>query len=293
MITPRQTRLFRAEDLRAFQRTIRRRANHTDVWRARSCGVIVPSAAAADQLRRTFENHRLLSSSPADRALVLPQILTRSGWYDAMHARLPSPPRRLTDLEREVLLNAAARDAAASEVEPPFRLRAGLLVEMLALYDDLRRRDSSVDNFERVIARELERDAEDDRGAARLLKQTRFLAAAFRRYEARRDATGAVDEYALWTKLLEVAPSRPLRHIVVTIGERSVDSAGLWPADLALLTRLPLLEQIDIVATRATIAAGLLDRLEKFMPGFEEGELPHDPDEVVDHSTRTVLIAFV
>ena len=106
-----------------------------------------------------------------------------------MHSRLPSPPRRLTDLEREVLLNAAARDAAASEVEPPFRLRAGLLVEMLALYDDLRRRDSSVDDFERVLARELERDADDDRGAARLLKQTRFLAAAFRRIRgtARRD----------------------------------------------------------------------------------------------------------
>ena len=76
----------------------------------------------------------------------------------------------------------------------------------------------------------------------------------------------------------------------MTVGERSVDSAGLWPADLALLTQLPLLEQIDIVATHATIAAGLLDRLEKFMPGFEEGELPGDPDEVVDHSTRPVLV---
>ena len=89
----------------------------------------------------------------------------------------------------------------------------------------------------------------------------------------------------------EVAPSRPLRQVVVTVGERSVDSAGLWPADLALLTQLPLLEQIDIVATHATIAAGLLDRLEKFMPGFEEGELPNDPDDVVDHSTRPVLVA--
>ena len=290
MITPRQTRLFRAADLRAFQRTIRRLAGHTDVWRARSCAVIVPSAAAADQLRRTLENHRLLAASPADRALVLPHILTRSGWYDAMHSRLPSPPRRLTDLEREVLLNAAARDVAASDVEPPFRLRAGLLVEMLALYDDLRRRDSPVDDFERVLTRELQRDAEDDRGAARLLKQTRFLAAAFRGYEARREATGAVDEYALRTRLLDVAPARPLRQIVVTVGERSVDSAGLWPADLALLTQLPLLEQIDIVATHATIAAGLLDRLDKFMPGFEEGELPPDPDEVVDRSTRSVLV---
>ena len=89
-----------------------------------------------------------------------------------MHARLPAPPRRLTDLEREVLLNAAARDAVGVEVEPPFRLRAGLLVEMLGLYDDLRRRDSSVDDFERVLVRELQRDADDDRGAARLLRQT-------------------------------------------------------------------------------------------------------------------------
>jgi RecB family exonuclease len=219
----------------------------------------------------------------------MPQIVTRSGWYDAMHSRLPSPPRRLSDLEREVLLNAAARDAAATE-QPPFRLRAGLLVEMLALYDDLRRRDSSVDDFERVLVRELQRDADDDRGAARLLKQTRFLAAAFRGYEARRDATGAVDEYALRTTLLKVEPRHALRQVVVTIGERSVDPAGLWPADLALLTQLPHLAQIDIVATHATIAAGLLDRLEKFMPGFEEGDLPSDPDDVVDHSTRPVLV---
>ena len=140
----------------------------------------------------------------------------------------------------------------------------------------------SVDNFERVLVRELQRDADDDRGAARLLKQTRFLAATFRGYEARRDATGAVDEDALRAKLLDAEFSQPLRQIVVTVGERSVDAAGLWPADLALLTQLPHLEHIDIVATRATIAAGLLERLEKFMPGFEEGDLPHDPDEVVD-----------
>ena len=154
-----------------------------------------------------------------------------------MHARLPSPPRVLSELEREVLLNAAAREAAA-ELEAPFRLRAGLLVGMLAFYDDLRRRDSSVDAFERLLTRELERDADIDRGAERLLKQTAFLAAAFRGYEVRRDATGAVDECALRARLLETVPVRPLRQVVVTIGEQSVDPAGLWPADLALLTSL-------------------------------------------------------
>jgi RecB family exonuclease len=280
VITPRQTRLFRAVDLRAFQRTIRRLAQHSDISRLRNCGVIVPSVVAGDQLRRTIENHHLQSAMPPDRAVCLPQILTRSGWYDAMHERLAGPPRRLSDLEREVIMNAAARDVANSDIGAPFRLRAGLLVEMLALYDDLRRRDSSVDAFERLIARDLERDADADRGAARLLRQTRFLAASFRAYEARRDATGAVDEYTLRARLMEVPPARPLRQLIVTVGERSVDPAGLWPADLALLTRLPHLEQIDIVATRAAISAGLLERLEKFMPGFEEAELP--PDEAAD-----------
>jgi RecB family exonuclease len=289
VITPRQTRLFRAADLRTFRRTIHQLVDHPDVGRVRDSVVLVPSAAAADQLRRTVENRQLGSAAPVDRAVWLPHILTRAGWYDEMHSRLPSPPRRLGELEREVLLNAAAREAAAV-VEPPFRLRAGLLVAMLAMYDDLRRRDSSVDDFERRLTGELERDADLDRGAERLLKQTAFLAAAFRRYEARRDATGAVDEYALRARLLETVPVRPIRQVVVTIGEQSVDPAGLWPADLDLLTRLPLLERIDIVATHASIAAGLLDRLEKFMPGFEEAGSSDQPDPH-DAASNPVLVA--
>ena len=93
------------------------------------------------------------------------------------------------------------------------------------------------------------------------------------------------------TRLLDASPARPIRKVIVTVGERSVDPAGLWPADLDLLTRLPLLEHIDIVATRATIAAGLLDRLEKFMPGFEEGELENDPEDDEDRPDRPVLVA--
>jgi hypothetical protein len=200
---------------------------------------------------------------------------------------LPAPPRRLSDLEREVLLNAAAREVAQSGVGAPFRLRAGLLVEMLALYDDLRRRDVSVDTFERLLVGELERDADVDRGAERLLRQTRFLAESFRGYEARRTATGAVDECALRSWLLEIEAVRPLTQVVVTVGERSVDPSGLWPADFDLLTRLARLERIDIVATHLTIAAGLLERLEKFLPGFEEAELPLDD---ADSTGRPVLV---
>jgi RecB family exonuclease len=290
VITPRQTRLFRVADLHAFQGTIRLLADLGDVWRARSLVVIVPSIAAADQLRRTIEHHQLEDRPTSDRASCVPDILTREGWYSAMHSRLLSPPRRLSELEREVLLNAAAKEAAASNTAP-FRLRPGLLVNMLALYDDLRRRGASVDTFERLLSRDLERDADSDRGAQRLLDQTRFLAAAFREYEARRDRTGAVDEHTLRSCLLDSTPAQPFRHLIVTVGERSVDPSGLWPADFDLLARLPLVEQIDIVATQPMIAAGLLDRLEKLMPGFAEATPQQEAAGVAVASGRPVLIA--
>jgi RecB family exonuclease len=290
VITPRQTHLFRVANLREFQRAIRVLAGHADLSQLRSCAVVVPTAAAADQLRRTLENHVLQSASTADRAVLLPLILTRSGWYEEMHARLASPPRRLRDLEREVLLKAAARQVAESPSGAPFRLRAGLLVEMLDFYDELRRRGVSLDTFERLLTGDLERDADSDRGAERLLRQTTFLASAFRGYEARLAATGGVDEHALRAHLLQAEPARPLRHLILTVGERATDSGGLWPADFDLLTRAPLLERVDIVATHATIAAGLFDRLEKFMPGFEEADVPAD-EASSDLSGQPVIVA--
>jgi RecB family exonuclease/inactivated superfamily I helicase len=289
VITPRQTRLFRVATLRDFQRAIRLLAGHVEMAQLRTCAVIVPTVAAADQLRRTLEDRALQSKRSTDRALLLPLILTRSGWYDEMHARLVSPPPRLSDLEREVLLKAAARHVAESSDDAPFRMRAGLLVEMLGFYDELRRRDMSIDTFERHLTTDLERDTGNDRGAERLLAQTRFLAAAFRGYEARLAACASVDEHALRAHLLKTVPARPLRHVILTIGERTGDSAGLWPADFELLTRVPSLERVDIVATNRTLSAGLFDRLQKFMPGFDEGELPVDADPV-DFSTRPVLV---
>jgi RecB family exonuclease/inactivated superfamily I helicase len=250
--------------------------------------VIVPSAAAADQLRRTLENHILGQKASSDRAVCLPRILTRGGWYDELHARMPSPPRRLSDLEREVLLKAAAR-AADSEHSAPFRVRAGLLVQMLAMYDDLRRRNISIETFERLVAGDLQRDADVDRGAERLLRQTRFLAAAFRGYEARLAESGGVDEHALRAQLLRSEPARPMRRVIVTVGERSMDPAGLWPADIDLLTQMPLLEQVDIIATHGTIAAGLFDRIEKLLPGFEEAELPPDGEDD-DPAANTAVV---
>lgn len=292
MITPRKTRLHRVANLRAFQRAILFITSHSDLSLLRSSAVIVPSAAASDQLRRTFENQSLqdAASASADRALCLPLIVTRSGWYEAMHARLPSPPPRLTDLEREVLLKSAARDIDVEGNRAPFRLRAGLLVEMLSLYDDLRRRSVPVDRFESVMTEDLERDAASDRGAERLLRQTKFLAAAFRGYETRLATSGRVDEHALRTLLLHTEPVRPLRHVVLTVGDRTGDPAGLWKADFDLLRRLPLLEEVDLILTRATLAAGFLDRLQQLMPGFEEADVPA-ADPRAGELSRPVLSA--
>src|SRR3954463_3633173 len=170
---------------------------------------------------------------------------------------MPSPPVRLSDLDREVLLKAAARATSGSDSSAPFRLRAGLLVQMLAFYDDLRRRNITIDTFERLVAGDLQRDADVDRGAERLLRQTRFLAAAFRGYEARVMEAGGADEHALRLELLNTRFARPMRHVIVSVGERFGTPAGLWPADFDVLTQLPSLERIDIVATHATVAAGL------------------------------------
>ena len=165
MITPRQTRLFRTQNLREFQRTICslvESKDASDIGRLQDCAVIVPTAAAADQLRRTLEN-RVLLSSDQDAAFLPPRILTRTGWYDAMHGRMAIPPARLGMLEREVLMKAAAREASTREAPAPFKLRAGLLVEMLALYDSLLRRGVSIDVFERLRQTTIVRCQEGER----------------------------------------------------------------------------------------------------------------------------------
>ena len=46
------------------------------------------------------------------------------------------------------------------------------------------------------------------------------------------------------------------------------DPAGLWPADFDLLTRLPNLDQVDVVATDRALGAGLYDRLVDLLPGI-------------------------
>lgn len=265
MITPRRTRLLRAAGLARF------RARLVELVGGLAAGgdgfVLVPTRAAAEQLRRTLTLR--LGAAPER-----PAIGTRAELYELLAARLRPAARALSEFEREALIAAAARDAEDAGVPPPFHLRPALIAEMLALYDHIRRLHRTVDDFDRLLTGELEPAADTDRGAAQLLEQTRFLAAAFRGYEARLLDSHALDEHAARRQLLETPAASPLRHVVITVGDRPLDPDGLWPADVALLTSIPGLESIDIVATDATLEAGYLDRLRLAFVGIEEIDSP-------------------
>lgn len=243
-----------------------------DATRSRSCAFLVPSHAAAGQLRRTLEAMALGGDTvtPADLAPPLPDLVTRHDWYDRLYERLGTAPPRLNEFEREVMMSAAAHGAADSGTPPPFRLRAGLIVEVVRLYDGLHRLQQTVDDFERLLVGELEADAESDRGAERLLLQTRFLVGTFRRYERTLAERRSLDEHQLRRWLLDHPLQRPYTHIVIAVADCVAELEGLWPADFDLLTRLPLLTHIDVVATEESLAAGLHERVHELLPGITE-----------------------
>jgi RecB family exonuclease len=192
--------------------------------------------------------------------------------YDDLASRLAEQPRVLSDIEREAMLAACAREAEEAGHAAPFHLRPALVAEMIALYDHLRRLGRTVDDFDRLLSGELEPAAESDRGASQLLDQTRFLAAAFRRYESRAADTGAVDEHGLRATLIASAPATPLRHLAIAVGDRPFDADGFWPADVTLFTTLIGLERLDVLATEAALEAGFLDRARHAFVEIEEDQ---------------------
>jgi RecB family exonuclease len=279
VITPRRIRLFRVPDLAAFRSTLSDWLLTTAPADAGDTCVIVPTRAAAEQLRRTVEGR-----APArNAAIAWPVFATRSDLYEELSSRLATPISRLSAFEREVLLSATSRAVADEGLELPYALRPALVAEMLALYDHVRRLGRSVDDFERNFRDELEREQDTDRGAARLLQQTVFLAAAYRAYEARVLAEGRGDEHVLRDVLVERVPARPLRRAIVTVADRTADADGLWPADFDLLTRLPELQQIDLLYSEAVLAAGFIERLYAAFPDIEEPrqQLPASPAPVL------------
>jgi RecB family exonuclease/inactivated superfamily I helicase len=272
VITPRQTRLFRVPHVSSFQRVLVSLIGDLDLLAVRSSAVLVPSRAAAGQLRQTLET---LLMPPSDhvtsaKTLVLPDLLTRQDWYRHLHERLIDPPPLVDQLEREVLMGAAARATQEEGVEAPFQLRPGLIAEIVRLYDELGRVRKTIDQFERLMVQDLEGESEVDRGAARLLQQTRFLVRTFRQYEARLSDLGGLDELRLRGRLLEQTLGQPYVGIIVAVGDRAAEREGLWPADFDLLTRMPGLRRIDVVATEAQLAAGFHERVHQVLPGIEE-----------------------
>jgi RecB family exonuclease len=255
VITPRRTQLVRVPDLHAFRHAIRA-LNLEPGTRNPEPGtrnpdlvvVVVPTRSAAKQLGTG---------------------LTREELYQEFHARLTDPPRRLTAIERDVIAQASARAVADAGAPLAFQLRPGLIAEMLRFYDHLRRQSQSVARFEALIAGALGDEDEADRGAVRMRQQTRFLADTFREYERRVRATHACDEHILRDLLIATAASDPVRRVIVTVADWIADDEGLYVADFDLLSRIPGLESLDIVATEGVLRSGFEERLHAWLPGIE------------------------
>lgn len=260
MITPRGTTLTRVRDLRSFRHAIVESVGRT----ASPCAVVVPNQASAVQLARRLRD-------PGVR------FVTRDGLYHELHARLADPPRRLSDADREALARAAVREAGRTSLDregdegaAPDGARPGYVVALLRFYDQLRRQRQQVARFESLLEEALEREAEFDRGAERMLRQTRLLAAAFRSYERRADASGACDEHMLRDRLIAEASRAPVRAAVVTVGDWIAEPGGLYPADFDLLTRVGGLETLNVIATEGVLASGFHQRIHDWLPGLEE-----------------------
>jgi RecB family exonuclease len=252
VITPRRTRLIRVPDLHAFRRAIGRYSDRPGAL------VVVPNRAAVRQIERT------VAQPPSGR-----RFLTRDELYDELHRRLGGP-RRLTALEREAIAQAAALEAASAAPDLPFRVRPGLVAELLKFYDQLRRQSQAVARFGELIEQAIGHETAADRGAGRMLQQTRFLARAFAEYEERARVSGAYDEHLLRARLVERPFSPVAAHIVVTVADWIADPDGLFVADFDLLARMPGVDTIDIISTEATLGSGFHQRLHEWLPGLEE-----------------------
>jgi RecB family exonuclease len=273
VITHRRTRLIRVDDLHEFRRIIATLCAKpapssgalAGPGRRSARAVIVGSTAAAAELRG------MLISRAACRRDDLPLLLTRDETYNELHARLVEPPRRLSPFERDSMAHSAAHEAASRTEELPLQVRPRLVAEMLRFYDLIRRQSQGVDRFEALVVDAIGGgNGADDRGAERLLIQTRFLVDTFRGYEQRVRDSGACDEHVLRDLLLSHASPLPIRHAVVTVADWIADPHGLFVADFDLLARLPGLTSLDLVCTEATLGAGFRERVHRWWPGLEE-----------------------
>jgi RecB family exonuclease len=249
VITARRTRLVRVPDLHAFRQVV--------------VSLSQDSPAAPDR--------RLVIVATRSAARLIPDVreaVTRDDLYQALSSRLSPPVRLLSAVERHCLMHAAA---AGYTDGVPFRLRPGLVAEMVRFYDQLRRQSQGVTRFEELLQEALgEAPPEIDRGAERLRRQTRFLADSFRAYERRVEGSGGHDEHTLRARLLTVALHPALEHVIVTVPDWIADPDGLFVADFDVLSQMPGLAALDVVCTAAVLESGFHERLHQWWPGIEE-----------------------
>ena len=80
-------------------------------------------------------------------------------------------------------------------------------------------------------------EAPTDRGAERLLLQTRFLREAYRIFDARVSALDGLDERALHAALRRSTRPWCPPHVVVSVADHHADPQGLWPRRPASCSR--------------------------------------------------------
>ena len=102
----------------------------------------------------------------APRSL-LPDILTRAELFEHLLAALPGRPRLLTRVEREVLLERAARHTSKRRRmgSAPFPSAPGPRAAMLDFYDELRRRQRTARRMAGALFKQLKGERGTDRGS--------------------------------------------------------------------------------------------------------------------------------
>jgi len=268
-------RLIRTTDVAGFRRAVVRLATGGTLSEIRQRLIIVPTRASVELLRQTIERHLEAAEQPV---AILPDLVTRDEWMARWMLALPSAPRLLSRVEREVLMTVAAQATAARPRmgQSPFRLRPGLIGAMLDFYDELLRRQRTVGRLRRELIKELKSERGFDRGSESLIHQTIFLTLAFLKYERSVAASGGVDEHGCLRQFLTPDFVPPHTHVIVAVADHPSDPRGLWPADFDLLGRCPGLD-IDVVVTDELHDAGFRERLERELPGIEEEREPGAP----------------
>src|SRR5207237_5589463 len=90
-------------------------------------------------------------------------------------------------------------------------------------------------------------------------------------------ACGACDEHTLRQRLIAEPSPAPIRATIVTVADWIADPDGLYQADFDLLTRLPGLETLDLIATEALLGSGFHQRIHDWLPGLEEQDYAARP----------------